>query len=81
MVGRKTHDRQIEIIEGRLITDREMKPAAAARDLKQSKELRKAYRKGDKLRAPDMDDAKSGDRPEIRGLNQESSHNKRRVDE
>ncbi|UXN62270.1 hypothetical protein [Phyllobacterium zundukense] len=81
MVGRKTHDRQIDIIEGRLSPDKEVDPGAAERDLKQSKELREAYRKGDKLRAPRTDAADTGKRPEIRGLNQESGHNKPRADD
>ncbi|RCW81596.1 hypothetical protein [Phyllobacterium bourgognense] len=81
MVGRKTHDRQIDIIEGRLSPDEEVDPGAAERDLKQSKKLREAYRQGDKFRAPPADAADSGKRPEIRGLNQESGHNKPRADD
>jgi hypothetical protein len=81
MVARKTHERQIEIIEGGLSRENEVKPEIAERDLKQSKELREAYRKGENARAPAADDATSGDRPEIRGLNQESSHNKPRADD
>ncbi|MBB3235547.1 hypothetical protein [Phyllobacterium endophyticum] len=81
MVGRKTHERQIEIIEGGLNPKDEVKPDVAERDLKQSKELREAYRKGGNLRAPEADEATSGDRPDVRGLNQESSHNKPRADD
>ena len=80
MVGRKTQERQIEIIQGGLSPDKEVKPETAERDLQQTKELREAYRKGDKLRVPDADDIDNRKRPEVRGLNQESRHNKPRTD-
>jgi hypothetical protein len=81
MTGRKTHERQVRIIEERENTKNAGKDFDAEAELKKSKQEREAYRKGANLRtdAPNLVDP--DDRNILRGEHQESEHHKERADD
>ncbi|MFU0506107.1 hypothetical protein [Pseudaminobacter sp. NGMCC 1.201702] len=81
MAGRKTHEQQLRVIEGRENTKNADADFDAEADLKKTKQEREAFRKGTGLRtgAPDLVD--KDDRNILRGENQESEHHKKRTDD
>ena len=81
MVGRKTHEQQLRIIEGRENTKNADKDFDAEEDLKRPKEAREAFRKGQILRSDPQNLVDPDDRNILRGENQESEHRKDRPDE
>lgn len=81
MAGKKTHDQQIRIIEGRENTKKAGKDFDAEAELKRSEQEREAFRKGASLKAPPRDLADPDDRNQLRGEHQESSHHKKRPDD
>lgn len=80
MAGPKTHEQQLRIIEKREKTANAGDDFDAEEELKRTKQERDARRDGDKLRDEGVDLTDKDDRQIIRGLNQESSHHKRRSD-
>ncbi|OAP38426.1 hypothetical protein AU381_22930 [Sinorhizobium glycinis] len=76
MVGRKTHEQQQRIIQGREKTSNAGKDFKAEAELKRSDALRKAERKGQKLDTAHADAREENDRSIRRGENQESRHHK-----
>jgi hypothetical protein len=81
MTGKKTHDQQIRIIEGRENTKNAGKDFDAEAELKRSDQEREAFRKGANLKAPPRDLTDSDDRNLLRGEHQESRHHKNRPDD
>jgi hypothetical protein len=81
MAGRKTHEQQLRVIQGRENTKNADADFDAEADLKKTKQEREAFRKGARLRtdAPDLVD--KDDRNILRGENQESEHHKKRTDD
>lgn len=76
MTGKKTHEQQLRVIEGRENTKNADENFDPRPDLERSREAREALRKGrdldpEKTPSPDTDD-----RSMTRGVNQESRHNK-----
>jgi hypothetical protein len=79
-VGKKTHDQQIQVIEGRVNTKNAGKDFDAEIDLQRSEKEREAFRKGANLNAPrNLSDP--DDRNMLRGEHQESRHHKNRPDD
>ena len=78
MTGRKTHDQQVRIIEGRENTKGAGKDFDAAADLKRSEQEREAFRKGANLKASRHGLTDPDDRSQLRGEHQESRHHKGR---
>ncbi|MCA1491697.1 MULTISPECIES: hypothetical protein [Sinorhizobium/Ensifer group] len=76
MVGRKTHEQQRRIIEGREDTSNAGKDFDAEADLKRSEALRRAQRKGRSLDTDHADAREENERSILRGENQESRHHK-----
>jgi len=76
MTGKKTHDQQIRIIEGRENTRDAGKDFDAEADLKRSPQEREAYRKGAGLKPPKHDLVDPDDRNMLSGEHRESRHNK-----
>jgi hypothetical protein len=81
MTGRKTHDQQIRIIEGRENTKNAGKDFDSEADLKRSAAEREALRKGSDMRTDTPDLVDPDDRNILRGKNQESVHHKNRPDD
>jgi hypothetical protein len=81
MAGPKTHQQQLRIIEKRENTKNADADFDAEADLKKSTQEREAERGGAKLRGEDVELSDADDREMIRGVNQESEHHKRRVDD
>ena len=81
MTGRKTHEQQVRIIEGRENTKNAGKDFDAEAELKKSKQEREAYRKGANLRTDAPNLVGPDDRNMLRGKNQESEHHKERADD
>lgn len=76
MVGKKTHEQQRRVLQGREDTSNAGKDFDAEAELHRSKALRKAYRKGDSLDTEHGDAREEDDRSMTRGKNQESRHHK-----
>ncbi|ASY63654.1 hypothetical protein SJ05684_c22130 [Sinorhizobium sojae CCBAU 05684] len=76
MVGRKTHEQQQRIIQGREDTSNAGKDFDAEAELKRSDALRRAQRKGRSLDTEHADAREEDDRSILRGENQESRHHK-----
>ncbi|TCU09670.1 hypothetical protein [Rhizobium sullae] len=75
MVGKKTHEQQLRVIEKRENTANADKDFDAAADLKKTEAAKKAYRKGQSIGpSPEIQE---DDRSVLRGRNQESPHRKR----
>ena len=81
MAGRKTHEQQLRIIEGRENTKNADKDFDAEADLKRPEQAREALRKGQSLRSDPQDLVDPDDRNILRGEKQESEHRKDRPDE
>jgi hypothetical protein len=81
MTGKKIHDQQIRIIEGRESTKGAGKDFDAEADLKRSEQEREAFRKGAGLKAPAHNLTDPDDRNQLRGEHQESRHHKNRPDD
>lgn len=81
MAGKSTHDQQIRIIEERVNTRNAADDFDAEGELKRPQAERKARREGADLRTGDAELTDPDDRNMIRGVNQESSHNKHRQDD
>ena len=77
MQGNKTHQQQRNIIEKRVDTSNAGDDFDARADLERSEAAREAYRKGDSLSMRAAELSLNEDDPAIvRGVNQESEHNK-----
>ncbi|MCA1443717.1 hypothetical protein I6F07_26595 [Ensifer sp. IC4062] len=76
MVGKKTHEQQRRVLQGREDTSNASKDFDAEAKLRRSDTLRKAYRKGDSLDTGHGDARDEDDRSMTRGKNQESRHHK-----
>ncbi|MDK1378340.1 MULTISPECIES: hypothetical protein [unclassified Sinorhizobium] len=74
MVGKKTHEQQLRVLQGREKTSNESKDFDAEAKLRRSEALRKAYRKGDSLDTEHADARDEDERSMTRGKNQESRH-------
>jgi hypothetical protein len=81
MTGKKTHDQQIRIIEGRENMKKAGKDFDAEAELKRSDQEREAFRKGANLKVPPRDLTASDERNLLRGEHQESRHHKNRPDD
>jgi hypothetical protein len=81
MAGKKTHEQQLRIIEGRENTRNADDSFDAEAELKMSKQQREARRKGQDLRGDLVDLSDRDDRNMIRGEQQESRHHKERSDD
>ncbi|MCA1407925.1 hypothetical protein I6F26_11380 [Ensifer sp. IC3342] len=76
MVGKKTHEQQLRVLQGREDTSNAPKDFDAEAKLRRSEALRKAYRKGDRLDTEHSDARDEDDRSMTRGKNQESRRHK-----
>ncbi|MDX3925707.1 MAG: hypothetical protein QHC90_07845 [Shinella sp.] len=76
MVGRKTHEQQLRVLERREKTSGADKDFDAKEELQRSEVARDAYRKGQNLQPPADDEERAEDRSMLRGKNQESAHRK-----
>ncbi|MCZ4092197.1 MULTISPECIES: hypothetical protein [Sinorhizobium] len=76
MVGKKTHEQQQRVLQGREDTSNAGKDFDAAEKLQRSAALRKAHRKGGKLDTEHADAREPDERSMTRGKNQESRHHK-----
>jgi hypothetical protein len=81
MVGKKTHEKQIHIIEDKENTKNKGRTFDPQPDLNKSEDVREAERKGGNINVRAHDVQGNEDRRMLRGLNQESVHNKRRSDD
>lgn len=81
MAGKKTHEQQLRVIEGRENTKNADESFDAEADLKMSKEQREARRKGQGLRSDVVDLSDRDDRNMVRGEQQESRHHKEKSDD
>jgi hypothetical protein len=81
MAGKSTHDQQIRIIEERVNTKNAPDEFDAEAEFERPEAERKARREGADLRGGDVELTDPDDRNMIRGVNQESSHNKHRQDD
>ncbi|CAH2396554.1 hypothetical protein [Mesorhizobium escarrei] len=81
MVGRRTHEQQLRIIEKRENTKGAGKDFDADADLKRSAAEREALRKGSEIRSKTPDLVDPDGRNILRGENQESVHHKNRPDD
>lgn len=81
MAGPKTHQQQLDIIEGRVNTKNAGKDFDAQEELARPEALRDAYREGRNLRTDAVDLTDADDRSMIRGESQESRHRKDRPDD
>lgn len=81
MAGPKTHQQQLNIIEGRVNTKNAGKDFDAKEELARPDSLREAYREGANLRTDSVDLTNPDDRSMIRGESQESRHRKDRPDD
>ncbi|MEI3855735.1 MULTISPECIES: hypothetical protein [unclassified Ensifer] len=77
MVGRKTHEQQQRIIQGREKTSNAGKDFNAEADLKRSDALRKAQGDGQDLDTAHADAREDNERKIVRGENQESRHHRK----
>jgi hypothetical protein len=80
MAGKKTHEQQLRIIEERVNTKNADDDFDAEEDLKRSEQEKAARREGRDLKSGDADLVDPDDREMLRGVNQESRHQKRRAD-
>ncbi|MBP1883265.1 hypothetical protein [Sinorhizobium mexicanum] len=76
MVGKKTHEQQQRVLQGREDTSNASKDFDAEEKLQRSEALRKAYRKGDTLDTEHGDARDEDDRSMARGKNQEGRRHK-----
>ncbi len=80
MAGRKTHEQQLRIIEKREVTSNGSDELDAQDELRRSDQERRAHLEGVDLRDDSSEPVDKDDRAMIRGMNQESRHNKPRND-
>ena len=76
MQGTKTHQQQRNIIEKRENTANAGRDFDAKADLSRSDVAREAFRKGDDINMKGADLSMKDDPSIVRGVNQESGHNK-----
>ena len=81
MVGRKTHEQQLRVIEKREVTSNAGDEFEAKKELGRSKQERQAHRDGATLRDEGVELADEDDREMIKGESQQSQHYTRRADD